>query len=88
MTHPHPHRHNARATRELQSEGVANGHPNPDGRDLASKGASANQYVITNSSGDYWSNETGWGSFAGCTKFDSKQVNLPLEGMWEPSHVS
>ena len=42
MTHPHPHRHNARATRELQSEGVANGHPNPDGRDLASKGASAN----------------------------------------------
>lgn len=30
----------------------------------------------------YWSNDWGWGSLEGCETFDTKALNLPVDGEW------
>jgi len=40
-------------------------------------------YIIYNKINKlYWSNEWGWGSKKGCTKFSTNECNLPIDGIW------
>tara|TARA_Y100000310_G_scaffold204882_1_gene205139 strand:+ start:258 stop:563 length:306 start_codon:yes stop_codon:yes gene_type:complete len=42
--------------------------------------------VIRNiKTGEFWSNEHGWGSFDGCDEYEDswvKRLNLPIDGKW------
>lgn len=40
-------------------------------------------FVVRNTTnGLYWSNDWGWGSLEGCETFDTKALNLPVDGEW------
>jgi len=52
----------------------------------------AKKFVITNSEGDYWSNEIGWvtdiESAERFTEQEKNGFNLPMEGEWkEPKKI-